>query len=602
MDDIGPLTLRGRMTREMRGISFQLAIVLSIAVLPLSVIAIWQSMEFARESRRSAEVMLMGMTAENVELERSFIEAGLSLETSLVTSAMRLGTDQAECMKMLAGFITGQPAFRSIRFVPLDGVSLCASDGKPSDLQTDAAHVRFLANPVPTVDRGGPDDDGLSPTLRVLLPIWDNGTLLGHLTIVLQSFHLPPTLSHFGVPTPLEVVLLNQEGTLLTSTLDVQTASRNLPETAKLDEFLNGPDGFFAGMDRSGRELGFVRVSLFSNTVVALGIWPKDNPVSQNDGALSKAITYPLLTWLASIATALFAARRLVIRPIKLLRDEMRRFALGQRNDAIVLAPGAALEIQEAVNTFNKLELIVARNEAALALTAEGKLLLLREVHHRIKNNLQMISSIISIQRRKTSDPEVERVLRSLRDRVLSIAAVDQSLYTNGDIVDVRADLLIASITDRLVGVNLEPGHNVQVTTRFQMVMLHADQIGPLSLLANEGITNALKYVGRPDGGRASIAIVLDWDDDLVHLSITNSLGSGSNAADSGRESTKLGMILIDAFADQLAAEVQSGPDPGGLGFHLSVRFRPNGSPMAQNPAPGEPGPLQAAIADDAPL
>lgn len=584
MDDIRPPTLLGRLSRRMRGIGFQLAVVLTIAALPLSVIAIWLSMDFARETRRSAEVMLMGMTSENVELERLFIEAGLSIDTSLVMSAVLSASDQAQCIKTLAGFITGQPAFRSIRFVPNDGVSLCATDGKPRDLRADPAHLRFLADPVPTVDRGGPDDDGLSPTLRVLLPAWDNGTLLGHLTVVLQSYHLPPVPSHFGVPTPLEVVLLNPEGTILTSTLDVKTASSHLPNTAELDRLLSGPDGFVAGRDRSGGEFGFVKVSLIPASVVALGIWPKDNPVSQNDDAWLKAITFPLLAWLVSMTTAFFAIRRLVIRPIRMLRDEMRRFGLGQRNDAIVLAPGAALEIQETVNTFNKLEVIVARNEAALALTTEGKLLLLREVHHRIKNNLQMISSIISIHRRKAIDPEVGKVLRSLQDRVMSIAAVDQSLYTNGDVVDVRADLLIASISDRLVGVNLEANHGVQISTRFDTVMLHADQIGPLSLLVNEAITNALKHVGKPDAGPPSIDIVLTWDADRIHFSIANSMGSGSNVADGGRDSTKLGMALISAFADQLAAELQSGVDAADHKFRLSVRFRPNGPAMVQNP------------------
>jgi two-component sensor histidine kinase len=584
MDDLRPRAFLDRLSRALGGISFQLAVVVSLAVLPIGIIAIWESLELARESRRSAETMLLGLTADSVDLEHRLIEAGLGIDTSFAANAIQAGEDQAQCIKTLAGFAADHPAFRSVSLVPLDGISRCASDGQTRDLRADETHLRFIAHPVPTVDHVADSDEATAPSLRVLQPLRENGALQGYLSLVLQSFPFPSAPNPNGIPAPQDVVLFNTAGTVLTSTRDFQDLAARLPPEAELDLLLHGPDGFVESANRSGTSAGFAKVTLIPDAIVAVGIWPSDNQVSQIDHAWPKAVSFPLLMWFVGMAIAMFAARRLVIRPIKMLRDEMRRFALGQRNDPIVLAPGAALEIRETVNTFNKLELIVTRNEAALALTAEGKLLLLREVHHRIKNNLQMISSIISIHRRKAIDPEVGKVLRSLQDRVMSIAAVDQSLYTNGDVVDVRADLLISSITERLVGVNLEPGHGVQISTRFETVMLHADQIGPLSLLANEAITNALKYVGKPDAGPASIDIALTWDADSIHFSVSNSLGSGLRGGGETPESTKLGMVLIRAFADQLAADVQSGPVTADHKFHLSVRFRPNGLAIVGNP------------------
>ncbi len=584
MDDDRPPARFGLLSRGLRGISFQLALVVSLAVLPIGIIAIWQSLGLVRETRRSAETLLLGITAENVGLEHRLITAALEIDPGFAVRAIRAGINQTQCIEALAGFIIDHPAFRSVSFVPLDGISRCASDGQERDLRADAAHPRFLASPVPTVDHIIGSDDATAPSLRVLQPLRENGTLLGYLSFVMQSLPLPPVPNPTGIPAPQEVVLFDMAGTALTSTLDFQNVAARLPPGAELDLLLDGPDGYFESTDRSGAKASFVKVTLIPDAVLAVSIWPQDNPVSQTDRVWPRAFILPLLIWLAGMAIALFAARRLVIRPIKMLRDEMRRFALGQRNDPIVLLPGAALEVQETVNTFNKLHFMVARNEDALALTAESKLLLLREVHHRIKNNLQMISSIVSIQRRKTIDPDVAKVLRSLQDRVLSIAAIDQSLYTNGDVMDVRADVLIASITDRLVGVNLEAGHHVQISTRFETVMVHADQIGPLSLLANEAVTNALKYVGKPDTGPACINIALTWDGDKIHFSVANSLGSGLQSGVETPESTKLGVMLIRAFADQLAAEVQSGFDAADQNFNLSVKFRPNGPAMVQNP------------------
>jgi len=599
MDDSKPTALIDRLSRGMRSISFQLVALLSLAVLPIGVIAVWQSVTFAQETRRSAEMLLLRLTEESVTLERSLIEAGLRIDPTLIALGPMIGNNQAQCREELAGLISGQPIFQSVAFVPVDGISRCASDGQERDLRLDAAHLRFLEDPVPTVARV---DGGMVPVLRVLKPVHRNGALLGYLSVVLQSFVLRPIRNPSGIPDLREVALFNANGTVLTSTLDFQGVAGRLPPDAETDTLLNGPDGYVERTDRTGTNSGFVKVALIPGAVFAIGIWPQENPVSQTDRALARAVGFPLLTWLVGMATALFAARRLVIRPVRMLRDEMRRFARGQRDAAMVLAPGAALEIQDTVNTFNKLELIVARNESALALTAEGKLLLLREVHHRIKNNLQMISSIISIQRRKTIDPEVAKVLRSLQDRVLSIATVDQSLFTTGDVADVRADILIASIAKRLIEVNLEPGHGVQISTRFEVVMLHADQAGPLSLLANEAVTNALKYVGATEIGPPKIEIALIWEDDFIHLSVVNTTRSGLRGAGVGTESSQIGMALIRAFCDQLAAECHCGLDAADLRFHLSVRFRPNRFAITQSPPQDTEDRPQAAMADGVPL
>ncbi len=582
MDDVRPTSFQGRLSRAVTGISFQLLALLSLAVLPIGVIAVWQSLAFSQDTRRSAETLLLGLTEESVTLERRLIAAGLQIDPTLIALAPMVGNNLAQCREELLRFIARHPVFQSVSFVPLDGVARCASDGLTRDLRIDGTHSRFLENPEPTVTRLG---GSMAAVLRVLQPVRENGSLVGYLAFVLQSFVLPPVRNPAGIQNPSEVVLYSTNGTVLTSTLDFQGVADRLPADANTDHLLTRPDGYVEATDSSGTRSGFVKVTLIPDALFAIGIWPQDNSVSQIDQAWARAVVFPLITWLAGMATALFAARRLVIRPVKMLRDEMRRFALGQRNASIVLAPGAALEIQETVNTFNKLELIVARKEAALAVTAEGKLLLLREVHHRIKNNLQMISSIISIQRRKTDNPEIGRVLRSLQDRVLSIAIVDQSLYSNGDIEDVRADLLIGLIADRLASVNLEPGHAVQITTHFEVAMLHADQIGPLSLLANESITNALKYVGKPKNGPPTIDISLTWQGDLIHFCVVNTTGTVVRGAGGGTPGTQLGMDMIRAFGDQLAAECHSGLDPADDRFHLSAKFKPNGLVAVQSPA-----------------
>jgi two-component sensor histidine kinase len=298
------------------------------------------------------------------------------------------------------------------------------------------------------------------------------------------------------------------------------------------------------------------------------------------------AVLFPALMWIASMAVAYLAANRLVIVPIRSLRGAIRRFALGDRSFHVALPAGAPLELQQVASTFGKLEQIIGRNESGLAAIAEEKLLLLREVHHRIKNNLQMISSIINIQRRKSDDPDVRLVLGGLQDRVLSIALIDQSLYQNGNIWDVRADTLIQSITDRLISVNLEPGHQVDITIALEPTLLHADQIGPVSLLANEAVTNALKYVGKPDQGRAFVRISLANVAAQIEFEVVNSVAPDRPNPTPKLSSSNLGMPLIKAFSSQLGATCTSALDESRQEFRMRVVFTPS------EPWPDQPNAL----------
>ncbi|MGV8985339.1 MAG: sensor histidine kinase [Cypionkella sp.] len=577
MDDSKLIQWTNRSLRPLRSISFQLMALLSLALLPVGAIAVSLSLSQARDAQVSKDDLLLVRTKASASVARQLIETGLGTNLNVAIDAIRNPVPEADCSQRLKDFIARQSFFTSVRFVGADGMSRCASDGIQLDLSLNADFLHFVQNPVPAVGRLDAVSTGRMPALLVMQPVRDGGNLLGYLALAVPTIRSTLVSYTGGGSVPSEVVVLNAVGTVLASTGTINGVEGRLPEMANVMTMLDAPDGVFDYADRAGKDLRFAKVTLISGSVAAIGVLSPDGTTTGTNGPLFRALFFPVLIWAASLLAAFYAARRLVITPILSLQKQMRRFALGQRNPPMALPPGAALEIQEAVSTFGKLELIVARNEAALALTAEGKILLVREVHHRIKNNLQMISSIISIQRHKTVDSDVRLLLRSLQDRVLSIAAVDQSLYLNGDVGDVRADVLIAAITDRLIGSTLEPGHGIKVTTAYDAVLLHADQIGPLSLLANETVTNALKYVEKAEDGRAFVDIRLKWQDDLVVLTVANSVGPEWRDSDEASAKSGLGMPLIRALCDQLAADCQSGPNAAGNTFTLSVQFRPSG-------------------------
>ena len=93
----------------------------------------------------------------------------------------------------------------------------------------------------------------------------------------------------------------------------------------------------------------------------------------------------------------------------------------------------------------------VLHDEAMLEDSVHQKDVLLLEVHHRVKNNLQLIASIMNLQIRKSINPEARVMLRNLHDRVMSLATVHRELYQTSGLVDVRADELLESIVSQVL-------------------------------------------------------------------------------------------------------------------------------------------------------
>ena len=230
----------------------------------------------------------------------------------------------------------------------------------------------------------------------------------------------------------------------------------------------------------------------------------------------------------------------------------------------------APTEIADVSRTFHNMVRILNRDEAALEAAIDEKTVLLKEVHHRVKNNLQLIASIISMQGRLIEDDDAKRTLRSVQDRVASLASIYKNLYQAEHLESVDADRLISEVINQMTSASMGPGKRLKVDTKLEPLILQPDQAVPLTLLTNEAFTNAMKYAGIPPGhdeagARVSLVRV---DGDHAELKVTNSIGE----KDLNIESTGLGGQLIEAFALQLDGEAVI--ETSETEFTLSLVFR----------------------------
>jgi hypothetical protein len=156
----------------------------------------------------------------------------------------------------------------------------------------------------------------------------------------------------------------------------------------------------------------------------ALGSWTANSaPIAKGRG-LFTTMAFPIAMWLVSMTVALVSIHQLVIHPIRDLGRRMRGFADGRRilhAGSLSNAPG---EISEIGDTFETMARRIIRDEADLENTLFEREVLLKEVHHRVKNNLQLMSSILSMQARKARSEEARQSLRDVQERLRSLAAI----------------------------------------------------------------------------------------------------------------------------------------------------------------------------------
>jgi PAS domain S-box-containing protein len=185
---------------------------------------------------------------------------------------------------------------------------------------------------------------------------------------------------------------------------------------------------------------------------------------------------------------------------------------------------------------------------------AEDREMLLREVHHRVKNDLQLISSMLNMQSRRLSDPESIAGFEDCHGRVQTIALIHEYMYQSPDLASLSFSRNIRSLAASLLRVaGFEVGQiELQVEVE-DGITLPVDRAIPCGLILNELMSNALKHAF-PNGKRGTLRVVLQRRPrDRAALSVTD---DGIGLPDNPETSRSLGWRLVRAFAEQLNAEL----------------------------------------------
>lgn len=190
-----------------------------------------------------------------------------------------------------------------------------------------------------------------------------------------------------------------------------------------------------------------------------------------------------------------------------------------------------------------------------LSVALQEKELLLREIHHRVKNNMQVISSLLNLQARNVQDPVALKVMREGRDRVRSMALIHQTLYQNNDFSTVETKDYFLKLAESLFHTYNIDQDRVQLIAQIEPLKFNVDIMISLGLILNELISNTLKYAF-PDEQMGVVRISLSTNEDNVELKVEdNGVGFPANFAPDAARS--IGFSLINAFTQKLGGSLQ---------------------------------------------
>jgi two-component sensor histidine kinase len=547
----------------------RLIVLLALALLPASTLAVIQAVANYKQVKALSERNLLQSTAIVASEEKNeILDAQKALE-ALAGRPEIIAFTPGACGRALVNLHQESDRFDNLMVLRMDGAVACAAiiEKMPSFAQADW-FTRTLTNKTFTVTGNVTLPNDETPNLITSLPLLDgNGNIVGVVATALHHTWLKNIVLRDDGQSLVNtsVALLDRRGSVMAEAATGGPTGNWMPAAFVVGARLSGQAQVFQTEGRDGIERIYALAPLYDQQVyIVLG--GVSGHLLANPGLqLIAGLAYPVLMWAIAIVVAWFAVDRLVLRQILSLRRTANAYAEGHfesRTPGIEEAPN---EIRELGTTMHKMADVISLHESELRKSLQEQKALLREVYHRVKNNLQVVSSLVNLQVSRAKNEHERTALRTTQDRIHALSMVHSNLYDTPELHQVKLQDFVPQLCEYLRQAQGESAANVQIEYDIDPLRNDPERAVPLALLITEVVTNALKQ-GWPDGSEGLLMIRLKLEgDDTVVMTIAD---NGSTTESASQES--LGGRLIHAFAKQLGGTVDIRSDDG---FHLTLRM-----------------------------
>jgi len=279
------------------------------------------------------------------------------------------------------------------------------------------------------------------------------------------------------------------------------------------------------------------------------------------------ALMLPLLMWAAAAGLSWFIVDRLLIRPLRVLRASVAAYTPGEVIDPGKLGPLPAQEIRELGDTFRAISRTVALHEAGLAEAVVRQTKLTREVHHRVKNNLQVISSLINFHARGAPSPDATAAYASIQRRVDALAVVHRNHFAEmEDNRGLNLRSVIGELASNIRATAPEGATSLSIALDIDPYLVNQDVAVAVAFLVTETIELAMSS---DSAAQIRVAIKPAEDDKKAKLRVVSRAFVESDTL-ATLLSTRYGRV-IEGLSRQLRAPLHHDPMSGAYEIAIAV-------------------------------
>ncbi len=266
-------------------------------------------------------------------------------------------------------------------------------------------------------------------------------------------------------------------------------------------------------------------------------------------------------------------AERVAVRWLHYLDRVAAIYARGRFSVRPVKAAQGPPEIRALAGSLDAMAQAIAARDHSLHESLEQKDALMREIHHRVKNNLQVISSLLNLQQRALADPAARAAISDTRQRIGALALIYRALYQGPDLRRVNLHQFLEELIGQVLSLDAANHPSVRTDLEADELTIDPDKLAPLALFAVEAISNARKHAFAA-GGVLHVRFHLHGEEATLEIADEGSkigppvIGEG------------VGRTLMNAFARQLRGRLEIVPnDAGGVTARLSFPAPEAGPP-----------------------
>lgn len=533
----------------------KLILLLALAILPIGLVGLVVAVYSYNRERQNflKDVYLMADFVAN-ERDRQLTEVHNVLVA--VASTFNIArANEPECSEGLRRTLATFPTYANIGYLDRKGDLICSAVTPAAPVN--AAKASWFKSAIEgqkiAVSRALISRVSKGQIIFVAVPVREKSEIDGVLGASILVWKLSKRPAALRYAEDSHSAMLDNAGGLIISTgRGDDDEDAWLPPAGTVRERLEKNELVFTRVTEAGAEYMYVMHPIALNRAVSLLAVRMDDKIRSIWLNFAWVAALPVLMWVTAVAAAWFGVDRLIVRPILKLRRVTQAYASGDltyRQPDLKKAPKELLELSRSLSDMAS---AIERRNSALKSSLERNRSLVREIHHRVKNNLQLIASIISTRARATNREDEQELLAEIANRVRALAIVHAEFRGPDQAMAIDLRDVVRNIVAQHQATGEDEEQNVKLTFA-ETCRVDIDDAVPTALLISEILSDLRQLSDDEDRDEIGIALT-DAPNEMLDLTIDIEMPYARRLADpegpvSGR--------LISALAQQLKARVE---------------------------------------------